>query len=75
MQDLSLICICKQETFSPVKVSLINSSQTDKDLPVPVKTPNQKTLSTVLVYYTKNNYANIYFTIRYMEEAYFKVKE
>ena len=37
MQDLSWICICKQKTFSPVKVSLINSSQTDKDLLVPVK--------------------------------------
>ena len=32
MQDL--ICICKQKTFSPV--SLINSSQIDKDLPVKV---------------------------------------
>ena len=37
MQDLSWICICKQKTFSQVKVSLINSSQTDKDLLVPVK--------------------------------------
>ena len=37
MQDLIWICICKQKTFSQVKVSLINSSQTDKDLLVPVK--------------------------------------
>ena len=42
MQDLSWICICKQKTFSPVKVSLINSSQTDKDLLVPVKTSKPK---------------------------------
>jgi len=32
MQDLSLICICKQKTFSPVL--LINLSQKDKALPV-----------------------------------------
>ena len=31
-QDLSLICICKQKTFS--LVSSINSSQKDKALPV-----------------------------------------
>ena len=42
MQDLSWICICKQKTFLPVKVSLINSSQTDKDLLVPVKTSKPK---------------------------------
>ena len=36
MQDL--ICICKLKTFSPV--SLINSSQTDKALPVKASKPN-----------------------------------
>ena len=35
MQDLSLICICKQKTFSPV--SSINSSQKDNYL---LKLPN-----------------------------------
>ena len=38
MKDLSLICICKQKTFSPV--SLINSSQKDKALPVKTSKPN-----------------------------------
>ena len=33
-----LICICKQKTFSPV--SSINSSQTDKALPVKTSKPN-----------------------------------
>ena len=37
-QDLSLICICKQKTFSPV-LSL-NLSQKDKLLPVKTSTPN-----------------------------------
>ena len=35
MQDL--FAFVKKKTFSQVKVSLINSSQTDKDLLVPVK--------------------------------------
>ena len=38
MQDLSLICICKQKTFSPVL--LINLSQKDKALPVKTSKPN-----------------------------------
>ena len=37
-QDLSLICICKQNTFSPVLS--INSSQKDKALPVKTSKPN-----------------------------------
>ena len=37
-----LICICKQETYSPV--SSINSSQTDKVLPVKISKPNFVTL-------------------------------
>ena len=37
-QDLSLICICKQKTFSPVLS--INSSQKDKALPVKTSKPN-----------------------------------
>ena len=38
IQDLSLICICKQKTFSPILS--INSSQKDKALPVKTSTPN-----------------------------------
>ena len=37
-QDSSLICICKQKTFSPV--SSINLSQKDKALPVKTSKPN-----------------------------------
>ena len=37
-QDLSLICICKQNTFSPVLS--IKSSQKDKALPVKTSKPN-----------------------------------
>ena len=36
-QDLSLICICKQKTFSPVLS--INSTQKDKALPVKTSKP------------------------------------
>ena len=38
MQDLRLICICKQKTFPPVLS--INSSQKDKALPVKTSKPN-----------------------------------
>ena len=41
-----LICICRQKTFSPV--SSINSSQTDKALPVKTSKPN---FVTFLVYF------------------------
>ena len=34
VQDLSLICICKPKSFPPV--SEINSSQTNKALPLPL---------------------------------------
>ena len=36
--NLSLICICKQKTFS--QVLSINSSQKDKSLPVKTSKPN-----------------------------------
>ena len=45
-QDLSLICICKQKTFSPVLS--INSSQKDKALPVKTSKPR---FATFFIYF------------------------
>ena len=42
-QDLGLICVCEQKTFSTV--SSINSSQKDKALPVKTSKPNFVTFS------------------------------
>ena len=47
-QDLSLICICKQKTFSPVLT--INSSQKDKAFNYLLKLPN-RTSSQFFVYF------------------------
>ena len=62
-----LICICKQKTYSPV--SSINSSQSDKDLPVKTSKPNFVTL---FVYFGNSLFdylKNIYCLLR-QESAY-----